>query len=399
MASSKRVNFRLTATDDTGPGLRSVRRRFADLGRSLKANALRLAGGALATGIVVAGAAAAKLAEQFDNIAKSARALALSPTFVRQIQQVAELVGVAENSFARFLTRLRDDTDKTNRALRELGINVEVFRELGGEQQLLTVVRQMELLSSQADKTAAAVELFGDRLAREFLLLANTGSAAIERELAGALESGAAVAERLAAPSEGLRDAVARARQGINNDAASILASFNEWGQALIDNIFLADKWTSTALNAIDKTTAGVKALENQMVAVNDQTNNAITNFRRVTAESVGRAGKVADEIDNVFRTLNEGTEQAAAVAQQNFSAIISNVDILLNKLQAERNRRDQVGESFDARTDRRTSFTPAGRGETALLGLKAQAEAIKQTKALQELVRLSNLNSGSTFN
>lgn len=372
MAARKNVNFRMQAEDDTARGFRSVTQRFRRLGATIARNAARLTAGALVAGLAAAGVAAAKLLELFDNISKTARELDVSPTFVRQLEQVSALLGVRQDAFAKGLTRLREDSTETVKALQELGINVEAFRQLEGADQITTVINLLEGLESQSEKTARAVDIFGARLGRQFVLLANTGSATIERELKTALESGADVAETLGERSERLRDIMTRAFQDIENSSASALDSFLAWTDSILDSVLFADKFGRTALDAIDKTTAGYKRLNNLQVATNDLANKSILAFREVTKESAGRAAKLADEIDDLFAVLNARQEEAVNATRQKVDSLIA----AIRTLRAQ-NRSGLEGQ------DARFGAVRATREQTAISDLKAFQQRREQTKAL----------------
>lgn len=205
-----------------------------------------------AAGLAAAAGGLALLTKQqlaaTDALAKNADRIGISTEALAGLQHAASLSGVAtatlDKSMMRFNRTLGDainGSGTASDAFARLGLRAEDLAKLSGEDSLGLIADRINALRTPAEKTAAAMAIFGREGANMLTLFAG-GSEGLRKaqEEAGAL--GLAISRVDAAKIEAANDAMQRARSvfsGIGRQIAvtvapaieSVATRFSKWAQ------------------------------------------------------------------------------------------------------------------------------------------------------------------------
>ena len=192
-------------------GWANLQRRFD----SLKASAAALttpigaataaiaAGAAIITGMVAAvtmltaatAFAVTTTATYGSGIADVAAKTNIGTRAAQEYQLATKLVGVANETVARGMSKLQNEVVKGNAAFASLGLDVQRLKSMQPEQMFAEVAREIAAIQNPAEQTAAAIAIFG-RSGAELLpvMTQNLKAAAAEAERLGLILSDEAVA-------------------------------------------------------------------------------------------------------------------------------------------------------------------------------------------------------------
>jgi DNA-binding Lrp family transcriptional regulator len=216
----------------------------------------------VADGLVTAARSAKRLFDDsrqaIDALGKLSKQTQISVEALQTYGAIAEEAGVGSEEFARSLRRLtvelgKADVDKDN-AFKKIGLDVKALKELKPEDIFLEVADALANISNDAERAAAANEVFG-KGGITLLPLINGGADALKRAADEAGRIGGVLTQDQVSQVEALNDRftqVGRAIQGIINQVTAALAPalegiaqqlldvFNRFGGANIGK-FIAD--------------------------------------------------------------------------------------------------------------------------------------------------------------
>lgn len=393
MASRKDVRFRMTAQDDTRRGFASVRGRLDSLKSTL---AKTFAAGLIAGGITALftriGRAVGGLIDNLDELAKKGREISISPQIQSRLKNVGELVGVADVRFAQLVTRFRTGSTTVNTALEAIGINVEKFLTLPATDQIAVVINQINKLETDADKTAAAVAIAGDRLARQLVLLAETGAGAFQGLIEEQKSYGDESINEASRVSEVWNDTFSRLSQISRNTFATILVNVADWGKGLADATGISALWARDTITNIDRVREAMGVLADETVAAPE--------FQFVNPAEVARAKEVAKLLDKAFESVDKADKASLSAFQrwskENIQQQEQVLDNLISRLERVRDAlREDQAETINLQTQQ---LARASTQLTRTQDLLSVREQQKTNKLLGELVSFARTANPAVF-
>jgi hypothetical protein len=216
----------------------------------------------VADGLVTAARSAKRLFDDsrtaIDALGKLSQQTQISVEALQTYGAIAEEAGVGSEAFAKSLRRLtvelgKADVDKDN-AFSKIGLDVQALKELKPEDTFLAVADALANISNDAERAAAANEVFG-KGGITLLPLINGGADALKRAADEAGRIGGVLTQEQVQRVESMNDRftqVGKAIQGIINQvtaglspalekvATQLLGVFEKYGGANIGK-FLAD--------------------------------------------------------------------------------------------------------------------------------------------------------------
>ena len=158
--------------------------------RSFAGNAGKLAAG-VAGGVAAAGAATFALANSFANagveVGRSARAVNMCVVAYQQLQFAMEQSQVAAGEFDYAMRRYNQTimqaaagNEAAQRKLDQIGLSGKKLAEMGPEKALLRLSDYLKALPTDAERTAVALTLFGNRAGPQMAAALSQGSDAIK---------------------------------------------------------------------------------------------------------------------------------------------------------------------------------------------------------------------------
>jgi hypothetical protein len=232
----------------------------------------------VADGLVTAAKSAKRLFDDsrasIDALGKLSKQTQISVQALQTFGAVADEAGVGSEEFAKSLRRLtvelgKADVEKDN-AFKKIGLDVQALKELKPEDTFLAVADALANISNDAERAAAANEIFG-KGGITLLPLINGGADALRRAADEAGRIGGVLTQEQVQTVEAMNDRftqVGRAIQGIINQvtvalspalekiASQLLGVFEKFGGANIGK-FLAD----SILKFADGFVAAIQAL------------------------------------------------------------------------------------------------------------------------------------------
>lgn len=169
------------------------------------------------------------------------------------LRQAFDDTGVGADSLAesmaymqRNMEQVNKSGESTNKGFARLGINLESFKQMSASEQLQLVEQRLGGLSTQSEKTAAVMDIFGRSGSKMLRLFESKGAIDAARESLGSMPD---MMARNAAAFENLDTVMGRARGKVTGLWAGLLESampalegimnyvdkidFAKWGQAL----------------------------------------------------------------------------------------------------------------------------------------------------------------------
>src|SRR5690625_2199323 len=140
-----------------------------------------------------------KVTDSFDNIAKTSAKLGVSTDAYQEMEYWASQNGISVSAMERAVGRLdqrigmaADGNEKYANALERLGVDMESVKDgtLETEDAMATALQTLSQLESETEKSAAAAELFGTRMARDLMPALQDGSLSFEEAKEKAEELG-----------------------------------------------------------------------------------------------------------------------------------------------------------------------------------------------------------------
>lgn len=156
--------------------------------------------GAIAVGTGVAAfAVTKKMTEGFDKIAKNSTKLGVSTDAYQEMDYWAGQNGLSTGTMERAVGRLNqrigraaDGNEKYSEILENMGINMDEVRAgtVSTEDAMVQSIQALSEMSTEQEKSAAASELFGTKLARDLMPALQDGSLSLEDAAKKAKELG-----------------------------------------------------------------------------------------------------------------------------------------------------------------------------------------------------------------
>jgi phage-related protein len=200
LEGADKANKELDGVDKKAKGTGSKLGGFAK--KVGKAGAI--AGGAAAAAGAAAFAMTNKVTSGFDRIAKTSTKLGVSTDAFQEMEYWASQNGISAQTMERGIGRLNQrmgraaaGNEKYTDALTNLGINMEEVKDgtLSTEDAMSQSIKALSEMSSEQEKSAAASELFGTKMARDLMPALQDGSLSLEDAKAKAEELGIVIGE------------------------------------------------------------------------------------------------------------------------------------------------------------------------------------------------------------
>lgn len=205
----------LRAVDETRAAFRSVQTRLGRIGAVLTRIGTQLG---LIFGLGISGVPAkiARMANEMDNLAKTAAKLGTTTEELSKLQYAGKLTGVEADTLSMALQRMTrrieeaaNGTGEAKDALRELGLDARKLGTLTPDQQFAALADAFARVGSQAERVRLAFKLFDS----EGVVLVNTlalGKQGLEDVGAELEKLGAVIDSDTAAAAERFNDALAK---------------------------------------------------------------------------------------------------------------------------------------------------------------------------------------------
>jgi hypothetical protein len=221
------LNIQVKGTAD-GPGgingvLANVRSKLGSFAQTLGRG---LAGGAaIGTGLFVA---FERIADHIDDIAKQSARLGLTTEQFTRLGYAGKQTGVSVETMAsgigtlnRSLIKAAQGSDKQKDALKALGLSAHGLLALPMEERMSALAGGFANLTSGADKSAAAVALFGGS-GDEMIGVLQGGSEAFNKLLVDAETFGAVISQDTAVRMERFQDALDNVKSALFSVAVEV---------------------------------------------------------------------------------------------------------------------------------------------------------------------------------
>ena len=252
MAGNRTLKLSLLAdSKEFGKGLKDGETRLSKFGGVVKNVGKGVAAGAgIVAGLGVAAfAASTKVAEAGDRIAKGASKLGITTDAYQEMEYWASQNGLSHDQMERAVGRLNqrigdaaDGTGKYAEAFEGLGVRL---RDTEGnlrstEEVMSDTVTSLMNIEEPAERSAAAAEVFGTKMARELMPALEDGSLTMEEAAEKAHELGIVIDEDAVASAERFTDGwddLKRSAQGMFRDAMiPIMSWFADVFMPLLQN-------------------------------------------------------------------------------------------------------------------------------------------------------------------
>jgi len=205
-------------------------------GMSRGMKAATIAGAAMATTVLSVGAALGTLTmrsmESIDALSKQARAVGISVASFQAMAQVAQEAGVESDALSKILIKMQDNLTALGNgsasqveAFGKLGLTFQQLQGLGADEQFLRIAQALEGVSDPAERTAAALDLFGKGGAGAVNMLGDYG-AAVKEAAQWQREFGLAVSDVDAKNIEAANDAMGRISIAVGTLGTQLAVTF-----------------------------------------------------------------------------------------------------------------------------------------------------------------------------
>lgn len=253
-------------------GLRSAQAQLAAFGSSVR----RIGAGITAAGAVAAAPLAASVAifaRQGDEIAKAAKRTGLSTEAMSELGFAARRSGSSMEELEgglrimqRTIAEARSGSGAAAEALDRLGLSVGQIASLSPDQQLVAIADGLASIQDPADRTAAAMAVFG-RGGTALIPLLEGGSAAMAEMRRQARALGQSLGAADAKSAEDLSDAFADVREAVGGVAkvigAALAPHLTELAEKVASGISTFGRWLDQnrgLVSSISAVVAGVLA-------------------------------------------------------------------------------------------------------------------------------------------
>jgi hypothetical protein len=227
-----------------GADVKGLNKGLGDAQKTIARFATAGVAGATAVGAAMIGMTKASMAN-IDVLAKQARSLGLTTNAFQRMALVAEEAGVEAGKLSsmlglmqRNIVELQSGTQKQVDTFNALGLSLSDLQGLSPDEQFAKIAASLDSITDPAEKTAAAMEVFG-RSGRDAINMLNGYGAAAANAEAFQRRFGIAVAQDVAHGVERANDAVGRlgmVMQGLGNQMAGAAApAIERAANALID--------------------------------------------------------------------------------------------------------------------------------------------------------------------
>lgn len=209
---------------------------------------LRKFAGPAAVGAAVAALTALTRASMnnIDQLAKQARSLGIATDRLQAMSMVAEEAGISQEKLSGALgrmqvavTQLADGTATATRAFERIGVSMEDVQGLSPDEQFRTIAQGLNNIRDPAQRTTAAMEIFG-RAGRDMINMLDGYGEKLDEAAEFQRRFGIAVSQDQADAVERANDAIGRlgmAFQGLGNLLAVTLAPIIEGTAKVIGEI------------------------------------------------------------------------------------------------------------------------------------------------------------------
>ena len=205
-------------------------------GMSRGMKAATIAGAAMAATVLSVGAALGTLTmrsmESIDALSKQARAVGISVASFQAMAQVAQEAGVESDALSKILIKMQDNLTALGNgsasqveAFGKLGLTFQQLQGLGADEQFLRIAQALEGVSDPAERTAAALDLFGKGGAGAVNMLGDYG-AAVKEAAQWQREFGLAVSDVDARNIEAANDAMGRISIAVGTLGTQLAVTF-----------------------------------------------------------------------------------------------------------------------------------------------------------------------------
>lgn len=206
---------------------------------------------AAAAGLTAAAfAATKKVTEGFDNIAKSSTKLGVSTDAYQEMDYWAGQNGISSQTMERAVGRLNqriglaaDGNEKYSSALQNLGVDMEGVRDgtLSTEDAMAQSIQALSEMSSESEKSAAASELFGTKMARDLMPALQDGSLSLEEAAQKAKELGIVIDGDTLSAAEDFQDTwddLSRSFSAVGQQIfAQLMPAFQAFMEWVLENL------------------------------------------------------------------------------------------------------------------------------------------------------------------
>ena len=233
-------------------------------GMSRGMKAATIAGAAMATTVISVGAALGTLTmrsmESIDALSKQARAVGISVASFQAMAQVAQEAGVESDALSKILIKMQDNLTALGNgsasqveAFGKLGLTFQQLQGLGADEQFLRIAQALEGVSDPAERTAAALDLFGKGGAGAVNMLGDYG-AAVKEAAQWQREFGLAVSDVDAKNIEAANDAMGRISIAVGTLGTQLAVTFAPAIEAVSFSLTQMIKDLTQADTALEKT-------------------------------------------------------------------------------------------------------------------------------------------------
>src|SRR5690625_1882663 len=222
------------------------------LGNGIKQAAKWAAGlAAAATGVATAAfAMTKKVTGNLDDIAKTSAKLGVTTDAYQEMNYWASQNGISASSMERAVGRLNQrigmaaqGNDKYSSALEDLGINMDDVRAgtLSTEDAMTQAIQALSEMANEQEKSAAASNLFGTRLARDLMPALQDGSLSMDEAREAAERLGVVIDEDAINAGVKFQDNLTDMRAALGSITRNIIADlipvFNTMFDWILNNL------------------------------------------------------------------------------------------------------------------------------------------------------------------
>lgn len=207
--------------------------------------------GAAAAGVATAAFAMTnKITSGFDNIAKTSTKLGITTDAYQEMEYWANQNGIATSSMERAVGRLNqrmgmaaDGNEKYSNALERLGVDLNGVKDgtVTTEDAMATALQTLSEMESETEKSAAAAELFGTRMARDLMPALQDGSMSMDEAKEAAERLGLVIDEDTINAGVSFQDNLTDLKAALggvtNNIMANLIPAFNAVTDWILDHM------------------------------------------------------------------------------------------------------------------------------------------------------------------
>ena len=303
--------------------------------------AMTVAGAAMAGAVVAAGLGIVALTRQsMDNIdvmSKAAKTLGIHTARLQAMAQVANEAGVETDGLTKAMVKMLDNiaglqagTAAPIAAFQALGLSMADLQGKGSDEQFALIAERIAAIADPAERTAAALNVFG-KAGADLIPMMDGYRAALQETTGWQKEFGIAVSDTGGRDVEAANDAVGRlsiAISGLGNNMATtwapaIDAVANKMADLLSVLIKTDDEITQMA---IDATFARMK---DSVSEARNSVDLLILSFGGLLNGDIGRALQLnADMIDKANQEFDDGQISASEYEKQ-INRALENIRLL----------------------------------------------------------------------